>query len=77
MMNFEVRALQPALFQQYLQFRQQTNPATGAPYTTSEALQAVNCGQWCAPDAISTYPFNTDRTRRAASEPPPGIVGGQ
>jgi cytochrome c oxidase subunit 2 len=77
MMNFEVRALQPALFQQYLQFRQQTNPATGAPYSTAEALEAVNCGQWCAPDAISTYPFNTDRTRRAASEPPAGVVGGQ
>jgi cytochrome c oxidase subunit II len=77
MMNFEVRVLQPAQFQQYLQFRQQVNPATGAPYSTGEALQAVNCGQWCAPEAISTYPFNTDRTRRAASEPPAGIVGGQ
>jgi cytochrome c oxidase subunit II len=77
MMNFEVRALQPAQFQQYLQFRQQVNPATGGPYSTGEALQAVNCGEWCAPESITTYPFNTDRTLRSASEPPAGIVGGQ
>ena len=74
-MNFEVRALNPDLFDRYLQLRQQNNPATGAPYTAGEALQALNCGQWCAPAAITTYPFNTDRTarrrpsRRPAAEP--------
>ncbi len=71
-MNFEVRALNPDLFAQYLQLRSQTNAATGAPYTASEALQTMNCGQWCAPRSISTYPFETDRTARSASQPPVG-----
>jgi cytochrome c oxidase subunit 2 len=72
MMNFEVRALAPDVFDRYLQLRSQTNPATGAPYTAGEALQALNCGQWCAPAAITTYPFKTNRTARAASLPPAG-----
>ena len=72
MMNFEVRALSPDKFDRYLQLRVQTNPATGAPYTAGEALQALNCGQWCAPQAITTYPFKTNRTARSASEPPAG-----
>ena len=38
-MNFEVRALQPDLFDRWLQLRAQTNPATGAPYTAGEALR--------------------------------------
>jgi cytochrome c oxidase subunit 2 len=71
-MNFEVRALNPDLFNRYLQLRAQTNTATGAPYTASEALTAMNCGQWCAPSSISTYPFETDRTARSASQPPTG-----
>jgi len=72
MMNFEVRAISPDLFDRYLQLRTQTNAATGAPYTAGEALQALNCGQWCAPEAISTYPFKTNRTARSASQPPVG-----
>jgi cytochrome c oxidase subunit II len=72
MMNFEVRALSPDKFDRYLQLRAQNNPATGGPYTAGEALQALNCGQWCAPEAITTYPFNTNRTARSASEPPAG-----
>jgi cytochrome c oxidase subunit 2 len=71
-MNFEVRALNPDLFNRYLQLRQQVNPATSAPYTAGEALQALNCGEWCAPAAITTYPFDTNRTVRSASEPPTG-----
>jgi cytochrome c oxidase subunit 2 len=71
-MNFEVRALAPDLFDRYLQLRTQTNPATGAAYTAGEALQTLNCGQWCAPAAISTYPFQTNRTVRSASQPPAG-----
>jgi len=71
-MNFEVRALNPDLFARYLQLRQQVNTDTGAPYTAGEALQALNCGQWCAPSAITTYPFNTNRTVRSASQPPAG-----
>ena len=71
-MNFEVRALNPDLFDRYMQLRQQNNPTTGAPYTAGEALQALNCGQWCAPTAITTYPFNTNRTARSASQPPAG-----
>jgi len=71
-MNFEVRALNPDLFNRYLQLRQQVNPATSAPYTAGEALQALNCGEWCAPAAVTTYPFKTNRTVRSASEPPTG-----
>jgi len=71
-MNFEVRALNPDLFDRYLQLRQQANPATNAPYTAGEALQALNCGEWCAPAAITTYPFKTNRTVRSATQPPAG-----
>ena len=71
-MNFEVRALNPQLFDRYLQLRSQANTLTGAPYTAGEALQALNCGQLCTPTAISTYPFATNRTTRSASQPPAG-----
>ncbi len=69
-MNFEVRAISPALFQRWLGLRQQVNPATGSPYTAGDALGALNCGQLCTPQAYTTYPFTTDRTQRSASEPP-------
>ncbi|MBL8926431.1 MAG: cytochrome c oxidase subunit II [Pseudonocardia sp.] len=72
MMNFEVRALNPDLFARYMQLRQQVNPTTKAPYTAGEALQTLNCGQWCAPEAITTYPFQTNRTVRSAAQPPTG-----
>ena len=71
-MNFEVRALTPDLYDRYIQLRSTNNAATNAPYTAGEALQALNCGQWCAPAAISTYPFDTTRTVRSASQPPAG-----
>ncbi|MFP5072792.1 cytochrome c oxidase subunit II [Pseudonocardia nantongensis] len=64
-MNFEVRALEPALFDRYIELRKQTNAQTGQPYTTGEALQALNCGQWCAPEAVTTQPFDTDRGQLA------------
>ncbi|GEL18912.1 aa3-type cytochrome oxidase subunit II [Pseudonocardia asaccharolytica] len=66
-MNFEVRAIEPALYDRYIGLRSQVNPATGAPYTNGEALAALDCGEWCAPEAITTYPFATDRTQRSAS----------
>ncbi|WP_165436542.1 cytochrome c oxidase subunit II [Amycolatopsis suaedae] len=66
-MNFEVRALSPDKFDNYLRLRQQVNPATGKPHTAAEALQAMNCGELCAPQAVTTQPFNTDRTARTAS----------
>ena len=68
-MNFEVRAISKANFDQWLKLRAQTNPATGAPYTAGEALAALNCGQVCSPTAYTTYPFTTDRTQRSPSEP--------
>ncbi|HXV93525.1 MAG TPA: cytochrome c oxidase subunit II [Pseudonocardia sp.] len=68
-MNFEVRALDPALFDRYIALRGQVNPDTGAPYTTGEALAELDCGEWCAPEAISTTPFETDRAVRSASQP--------
>ncbi|HVW40406.1 MAG TPA: cytochrome c oxidase subunit II [Amycolatopsis sp.] len=67
MMNFEVRALPDNLYQQYIQLRTQVNPATGRPNTAAEALTAMNCGQLCTPHAVTTQPFNTDRTVRTAT----------
>jgi cytochrome c oxidase subunit 2 len=66
-MNFEVRAISPDLYQRYLQLRTQPNPATGAPNSAGDALAALNCGQLCAPQAITTYPFKTDRNDQSAS----------
>jgi len=71
-MNFEVRALSPDLYDRYIQLRSQVNTATNAPYTAGEALQALNCGEWCAPAALTTYPFKTNRTARSASQRPTG-----
>ena len=66
-MNFEVRALAPDLFDQYLQLRTQTNPQTNQPYTAAEALSKMACGDLCKPYAVTTSPFNPDRTARTAS----------
>jgi len=67
MMNFEVRALAPEKFQEYMDLRQQVNPETGRPYTAAEALAKMDCGELCTPRAITTEPFLTDRTARQAS----------
>jgi cytochrome c oxidase subunit 2 len=66
-MNFEVRALSPDKYDQYIQLRKQVNPATGQTFTASEALAKMNCGELCTPHAVTTQPFNTDRTARTAS----------
>jgi cytochrome c oxidase subunit 2 len=66
-MNFEVRALSPDLFDQYMKLRTQINPATTRSYTAAEALSKLNCGELCDPHATTTTPFNTDRAARAAS----------
>ena len=68
MMNFELRALPPDLFDRYLALRAQTNPLTHRSYTAGEALAALNCGELCAPEAVTTSPFNTDRTAREARQ---------
>ncbi|MEJ2861887.1 aa3-type cytochrome oxidase subunit II [Actinomycetospora flava] len=66
MMNFEVRALPPAQFDQFLRLRGQVNPQTGQGYTTPEALQALNCGELCNPQAITTPPFDQSPTSQIA-----------
>ncbi|SDH94444.1 cytochrome c oxidase subunit 2 [Actinokineospora alba] len=66
-MNFEVRAVTPELFEQYMALRTKVNPKTGKGYTTAEALAQMNCGELCTPHAVTTTPFNTDRTARKAS----------
>jgi cytochrome c oxidase subunit 2 len=66
-MNFEVRALPGDKFDEYLTLRTQNNPATNAPYTAADALTKMNCGELCKPFAVTTTPFNTDRTARTAS----------
>ncbi|MGH3450938.1 MAG: aa3-type cytochrome oxidase subunit II [Haloechinothrix sp.] len=66
-MNFEVRALSPDQFDQYMALRSQINSRTGEAYSASEALDEMNCGELCSPHATTTEPFNTDRTARTAS----------
>lgn len=66
-MNFEVRALESADFDRYIELRQQTNAATGQPYTAAQALTELDCGELCTPHAVTTKPFDTDRTVREAS----------
>jgi cytochrome c oxidase subunit 2 len=66
-MNFEVRALSPDLYERFLKLRTQPNAVTGVPNTAGEALAALNCGELCAPLAITTYPFNTERNKQSAS----------
>lgn len=61
-MNFEMRALPGDLFDRYLQMRARTNPQTGQPYTAGEALAQLNCGELCAPRAVTTTPLSTERT---------------
>ncbi|GAA4546886.1 cytochrome c oxidase subunit II [Pseudonocardia xishanensis] len=67
-MNFEVRALNPQLYARYMDLRTQNNPQTGVPYSAQEALASLNCGQWCAPNAITTSPF-TGRGQQYAPLP--------
>lgn len=66
-MNFEVRALSADKYDQYIALRKQVNPATGQTFTAAEALAKMNCGELCTPHAVTTQPFNTDRTARTAS----------
>lgn len=65
MMNFEVRALPPDLFDQYLAIRGQADPATGAPYSAGAALAKLNCGELCSPTSTSTAPFPGKRNADA------------
>lgn len=60
-MNFEIRALSADLFERYLRLRAQVNPNTLEPYTAGEALQQLDCGELCAPEAITTSPLDTAR----------------
>lgn len=69
MMNFELRALPPDLFDRYLALRSATNPQTNRAYTAGEALATLNCGPLCAPKAVTTFPYSgTGRTVRAARQ---------
>jgi cytochrome c oxidase subunit 2 len=63
-MNFEVRVVEPSVFTKYLQELDkagETNPAR-----QSQALKAAGM----APYATTTYPFDTDRTKRGATQRP-------
>ncbi|MBB4904780.1 aa3-type cytochrome oxidase subunit II [Actinophytocola algeriensis] len=71
-MNFEVRALSPERFDDYMQLRVTTNENTGKPFTAAEALARMgeddpSCGELCSPTAVTTSPFNSDRTARTSS----------
>ncbi|TWH18305.1 aa3-type cytochrome oxidase subunit II [Prauserella rugosa] len=71
MMNFEVRALSPELYDRYIELRTETNQQTGRPNTAAEALQKLQdegCDEeLCSPTATTTQPFSTDRTLRTAT----------
>jgi cytochrome c oxidase subunit 2 len=76
-MNFEVRSVPQGIYDAYLDLRQSINPVTGQPFSAADALRAVgeadpSCGELCAPEATTTYPFVTDRTAKSASEPQTG-----
>jgi cytochrome c oxidase subunit 2 len=60
-MNFEVRVVEPAVYQTYLDALQAAGQAD--PTRQSTALAAAGM----APFATTTHPFNTDRTLRSAS----------
>lgn len=61
MMNFEVRGVPQAVFDEYIALRESVNPATGKGYTNAEALAEIDCGELCSPYAITTFPFDTRR----------------
>jgi len=61
-MNFEVRVVDPATYQQYLDALRRIGPDD--PARQAEALQAI--GQ--SPCATKTHPFNTDRAARSATK---------
>ncbi|WP_226438542.1 aa3-type cytochrome oxidase subunit II [Rhodococcus yananensis] len=62
MMNFEVRAVKPEDFAKYIELRKPVSEG-GEGLTNAQALEAI--GQ--DPLAITTFPFDSDRTTRAAS----------
>ncbi|GAB3437235.1 cytochrome c oxidase subunit II [Actinophytocola sediminis] len=71
-MNFEVRAVSPERFDQYMVLRRSLNEETGQPYTAAEALAEMgrddpSCGELCSPTANTTIPVDTDRTARTSS----------
>jgi cytochrome c oxidase subunit 2 len=73
-MNFEVRSVPQDVYDQYLKLRQSVNPATGRPWTSSDALTETGkliptCGDLCAPKSITTYPIAPNREAKSASEP--------
>ncbi|MCK0092941.1 cytochrome c oxidase subunit II [Rhodococcus sp. HNM0563] len=62
MMNFEVRAVSPEKFAEYIELRKPVEDG-GEGLTNAQALEAI--GE--SPVAITTHPFKTDRTDRSAS----------
>ncbi|HEY0637700.1 MAG TPA: cytochrome c oxidase subunit II [Pseudonocardiaceae bacterium] len=76
MMNFEVRALEPDLYDRYIELRRTTNPATAVPYTAGEALAELDCGELCTPTAITTRPFDTRRDANTFTGGSAGAAGG-
>jgi cytochrome c oxidase subunit 2 len=61
-MNFEVRVVAPDVFTKYLAALDKAGPAN--PARQSQALVAAGM----TPRATTTYPFNTDRSDRSASQ---------
>ena len=76
-MNFELRAVPQAIYDEYINLREAVDPATGVGYTSAAALAKLqaehpDCGQLCSPTATTTYPLTTDREAKSASEPSGG-----
>jgi cytochrome c oxidase subunit 2 len=71
-MNFEVRIVPQQTFLAYLAALQKYPPSS-PKYASRQSLALAAAGM--APYATTTYPFNTNRTARAPSEPTPGAGG--
>lgn len=74
-MNFEIRALPANLYDSYIKLRSENDPNTGVKYTNAAALAKLGTefptectGNLCNPTANTTYPLDTNREAKAASE---------
>jgi cytochrome c oxidase subunit 2 len=65
-MNFEVRVVEPSVYANYLAALKKIGPDNPARQSEALTMAKVPGG----PYATTTYPYNTDRTSRSASQKP-------
>ncbi|MBJ8343256.1 cytochrome c oxidase subunit II [Antrihabitans sp. YC2-6] len=59
MMNFEVRAIEPEMFDKYVEYRM--SGLSNAMSLTKLGEENPECGELCSPTATTTYPFSAKR----------------